>query len=598
MIQINTTDLHLITQPIVNTRIKIDVYNERTMTHLEQWECGIINATFSVSAESDIRRTASISAVPVRNEFIRLHRDGIIWINRIVKIAIGIEDMRTNEYTYYPMGVFVFNNYSANYSATSNELSLSLSDSWLNLDGSRRGQVGGAPTISFPAYIENEQGEVIHYNKIRDIIITILTQMANITDYNIGEIGEFKGLQETNVNYALYREESKVQTLSGLEETWDVLPFDQDFSAGDTIATMLTTLRDLYPNYEMYFDVNGTFCCNLIPSCYDDDIVFDSNFFDRIYISEDTSVDLTTVKNVCEVWGQTIDADFYTENCTYANNIYSCNVDAYDNYYHGDLVAVQIPSVNQASCSININNLGVIPVIDENTEEPMEANLMEANQVYVFKIKSKYINGTTTIQAYLQGQWQAHGLCVLTNGNISNEDYTTQNGNVVKKFSKEYFQDKYNCKSVTFTEITDNPFCVQELGEILDVKTGGEYENIGSDSYALARASYELYKDARLTDSISITTKLCPFADVNIKVSYRRKDNNEINQYIVKNLSHDPSNGTTNWTFIRFYPLYSNEELAGDSTWEVASEYEWDVLDRNNAWDNTPHLIRKDFTYN
>ena len=590
MIQINTNDMQLITQPVINTRVKIDIYDERNMKHLEQWECGLVNATFSINAESDIRRTASIVCTPQNNKRIRLQKDGIIWINRVVKIAIGIQSMRTGEYTYFPMGTYVFSNYAATYDPTTNQISLSLSDFWLNLDGSRKGQVGGAPTISFPAYEESDTGEVIHYNKIRDIIITILTQMANINDYNIGEIGEFKGLYETNPDYLQYREESKVQTLSGLEETWDASPFDQEFSASSTIATMLIAFRDLYPNYEMYFDVNGTFCCNLIPSCYQDDIVLGSDFFDRIYISENTSVDLTTVKNICEVWGQSIETDFYTEICSYANNIYSVTVDTYDKYYNGDIVAIQIPSENQASCSININGLGIIPIIDENTEKPIEANLMDANQVYVFKIKSKYINGSSVIQAYLLGQWQPHGINVLTNGIISNEEYTTQDGDVVKVFSKEYFQAKYNCKSVEFTEITDSPFCVQELGEILDVKSGGEYENIESDSQALARAEYENWINSRLTDNITITTKLCPFADVNIKIAYRRKDINTVSQYIVKNVSHDPSAGTTSWTLMKFYPLYDSEDIdTSVGTWDALATYTWDELS-NYSWNELADL--------
>lgn len=589
MVQLNTEDFWLISQPILDIRVKIDVYDERNNNHLDQLECGVINCTFSISAESDIRRTFSLQGTPVKNKRLTLNKNGLIWINRIIKVELGILNQRTNKWHWYKQGTFYIANTNATFDAVTNTINIDCSDPWINLDGSRRGQVGGAPTISFPAYEESDTGEVIHYNKIRDIIITILTQLANITDYNIGEIGEYKGLYETNPDYLQYREESKVQTLSGLEETWDASPFDQEFSASSAIATMLIAFRDLYPNYEMYFDVNGTFCCNLIPSCESDDIVLGSDFFDRIYISENTSVDLTTVKNICEVWGQSIETDFYTENCSYSNNIYSATVDTYDKYCNGDIVAIQIPSTNQASCSININNLGIIPVIDENTEEPIEENLMEANQVYVFKIKSKYINGSSVIQCYLLGQWQAHGINVLTNGTISNEDYTTQDGDVVKVFSKEYFQAKYNCKSVEFTEITDSPFCIQELGEILDVKTGGEYENIESDSNALARAEYENWINCRLTDNITITTKLCPFADVNIKIAYRRKDINTVSQYIVKNVSHDPSAGTTSWTLMHFYPLYMEDVDTSVGTWDALATYTWDELS-NYSWNELANL--------
>ena len=109
----------------------------------------------------------------------------------------------------------------------------------------------------------------------------------------------------------------------------------------------------------------------------------------------------------------------------------------------------------------------------------------------------------------------------------------------------------------------------------MSVKVGGEYENITSDSLAASRADFENWKSSRLTDNISITTKLVPFADVNIKVSYRRKDTGEINQYIVKNISHDLSGGTTSWTLIRFYPLYKDTIIENGATWKDMSKMTW-----------------------
>ena len=114
----------------------------------------------------------------------------------------------------------------------------------------------------------------------------------------------------------------------------------------------------------------------------------------------------------------------------------------------------------------------------------------------------------------------------------------------------------------------------------MSVKTGGEFENITSDSLAQTRAQYENWKNSRLTDSISVTTKLVPFADVNIKVSYRRDDTGEINQYIVKNVSHDLTGGTTTWQLMRFYPLYMDELLSGAQTWEDLSVYTWGELEK------------------
>lgn len=565
ILQVTTRDLKIIQQRPLHIRVKIDVYDENN-THLDQLECGMINAAFSISAESDVRRTASLTVTPVKNKWLRLDHNSIIWMNRIIKLQIGIYDNHYRDWRWYQQGIYVFTNYGAQYDATNNTISLSLSDQWSNFDGSRNGQIGSAETISFPAYDEDpDTGEVIQYHSIRDAIYATLTQLGKLKEsqLQLDDIGDYKGMERYNPDYLQYREESNVRLKDGsYAPTWNAIPYDQEFSVGSTVASILTTFRDLYPNYEMYFDESGNFVCQMIPSCYDDDIVFDSTFFDRIYISENTSVDLTTVKNVCEVWGKTIETDFYTEACTYAGNCYCCHVEAYhDSYGNGDLVTIKIPSGNQASCMLNINEIGVIPIFDENTENPIVESILESGQTYVFKIKKKWIENKQTVISYLLGQWQPHAVNILTNGTTPTEDYTAQDGTVIKKYSKEYFQKIYNCKTINFMVIPDSPFCIEELGLLLDVKTGGEYENITSDSLASARAEYENWKNSRLTDSITITTKLCPFADVNSKVSYRRKDTEEVNQYIIKSISHDPANGTTSWTLMRFYPLYKNDDM-------------------------------------
>ena len=588
MIQINARDLKIVSQPVIEIRLKIDVYDARTNAHIE---CSLINGSENINAESDIRRTLNITAVPVKNKRLAVDRYGIIWLNRKIKLQIGIKDRLSREWRWYQQGIFIFADSSAAYDGTTNQITLNCSDLMANLNGTKNGQIG-ASEISYPAYEEDANtGEVIKYNYIRDAIITTLTQLGKVADYEIDDFGEFKGMPDYNPEYMQYREESKAAVKDGTYmETWNAIPYDQIFERGCSVLSILTAFRDLYPNYEMYFDEYGVFIGKMIPSCYHDDIVFDSTFFDRIYISENTSVDLTTVRNICEVWGQVLDTDFYTEDCTYSNNSYNCNVAEYEEKYcNGDLIAVKIPSKNQAGCSLNVNNFGAIPVVDENTDSDISENLMEAGQVYVFKIKKKRVNNQDAIKAYLLGQWQAHGINVLTDGTISNEDYVIQDGKTVNKYSLEYFQAVYNCKSVELTRVIDSPFCVQELGEVLDVKSGGEYENITSDSLALARAGYENWKNCRLTDSISISTKLCPFADVNIKVSYRRKDINQINQYIVKSVSHDFSSATTDWQLMRFYPLYSDEEIKHGGTWETAADYTWEALS-HYTWDDAAIL--------
>lgn len=152
---------------------------------------------------------------------------------------------------------------------------------------------------------------------------------------------------------------------------------------------LMSNINNLYPNYEMFFDMGtNTFICQLKPMCYEDDIYIDSSFLQRVLISENTTVDMTKVRNICEVWGQVIEADFYNEECSYADNIYSSTIKEYDkDYYNGDTIALKIPSANQEGAKLRINKFEVIPILNEANEEPIKANELKQNEVYAFKIK-------------------------------------------------------------------------------------------------------------------------------------------------------------------------------------------------------------------
>ena len=265
------------------------------------------------------------------------------------------------------------------------------------------------------------------------------------------------------------------------------------------------------------------------------------------------------VRNICEVWGQVIETDFYNEECTYINNIYSSTIEEYEEgYYNGDTIALKIPSVNQEAAKLKINEYEAIPILNEANEEPLKANELKENEVYAFKIKKKRVEGKDEINAYLLGQWQVHAINVLTNGKKSGKFVTSSDGEEYELYSKEYFQKFYNCERVDMTIVQDSPFVVEKLGEILDVKVSGEFDNITSNDLAAERAKWENWKNCRLTDNITITTALLPFLDVNKKVSYRRSDSDREYQYIISSVSHDFSGYTTTITMYRFYPLYEH----------------------------------------
>lgn len=285
-------------------------------------------------------------------------------------------DIRTKEYIYYPIGYYVYTNTSGSYDAATNQISITCSDYMSKLDGTKNGQIG-ALTTKIPAYEENEEtGAVIKYNIIREAIVTVLRQLGGINNFMVDDVGEYKAFPQNNNNWQQYRNENPL---------WNTIPYDLEFSSGCTVLSILEKLRDLYPNYEMFFDEQNVFICRMIPSCYADDIIFSNDFMQRVYISENTNIDMTKVRNMCEVWGKVIEADFYTEQCSYQSNIYHCSIEGYDeNYYNGDKIAIKIPSRNSSNPKLNVNNLGMIDILDANTDTPISSNILEKDVVFCF----------------------------------------------------------------------------------------------------------------------------------------------------------------------------------------------------------------------
>lgn len=529
-------------------KLKIEVLDQdRRITGI--LECGLTDGSMSISGESDIRRTAGFVLQPTMKEKLKLTENSLLWLNMDIRMSVGLYDPKTGEYRYYPLGCYVYTDTSGSYDAAANSLTVNCSDFMKKLDGTRNGQLG-ASVIRYPAYVENEQtGEVIRYNVIRDAVMETLRNLAGITDYRIDDMGEHRALPDFNRNWLQYRNENV---------TWNAIPYDLEFASGCSVLSILTTFRDLYPNYEMFFDMDtNAFICQLKPMCYEDDIYLDNSFLQRVLISENTSVDMTTVRNICEVWGKVIETDFYSESCSFSANTYIASVPGYeDGYCNGDVIGLKIPAANQAGARLNINGFGAAGIYSESTEEPVMAGALKPDTVYAFKIRKTHVNGQDVLKAYLLGQWQVHAVNVLTNGRKSGRFVTGPDGQRCELYSEEYFRKFYHCERVDLTVAGESPFTVEALGEILDVKTGGEYENLTSDDLAADRAKWENWKNSRLTDRISITTAFLPFLDVNKKVSYQPGDSDREQQYIISAVSHDFSGYTSTITMYRFYPFY------------------------------------------
>lgn len=501
--------------------------NQNTIDTLE----GISNiGNYNIDASSTIRRTTSF-VLELDNIYSSNHIEEKIesWIGYDFKMQIGVYDIRQKDYKWYECGTYTITSSNTAYDATTNTLSVELSDLFSKLDGTRNGQIGGAPTILIP--IEDDSGIIT----IQQATIDILRENG-IENYIVQDLGEFYGMSIYNPNYEDYRVN---------HPNWNQLPYELKYSVGCTVSDMLTEIRDLYPNLEMFYDVFNNFCFHVIPSCENDIVILTDDFLQQLIVgegSESVAYDITSIKNITEVFGKVYDVDRFCDTVTVTSNIYNLNLEQYENYNKWEIISFIAPSDSLASPRLRINNLQAIPIYKEGTTEYIDASTMLADKIHCVKIGFR---GNEYVADYL-GSFQSHAICVLTN----EENDST--------YTREYFKDKYNCDNILFRIEEFNPFSIQRIGEVLDVKSGDEFDNILSDSVVIENAYYYNKKSSTWNDVVTITTNMIPWLDVNIKVSYRKQQESEAHEYIIKSISNDFGNHTSTITLHRFYPLYFN----------------------------------------
>lgn len=508
------------------------------------YTCGSLN----IDSDSNIRRTANFT-IKLDDFVDNIEAKISNWLGLYYVVELGIKDIRTDEYIYYPCGKYCITGASTEYNASTNSATFDLSDRMAELDGTKNGQDGGAPTITIPVEYEGKQ------QTIRGAVVNMITASTKVKKYIVDDIGEFYGMPQNNPDYEEYRK---------IHDTWNIIPYDLEFSCGDNIGDMLFEIRDLYPNCQMYFDVYDNFCFDLIPSLDKDLPDMDMNYIEQILLgenSESTTYNVTAIKNVVEVFGKDYDVDYFSEKVTSKNNVYSAEIKEYgDSYQTYDMIALkpdttcadapklQIVAINTVAkddkTETQTVTLDALPIYEEYTETPIKANELQKDDMCVFriyKVDKKYC-------AYYIGKYQPHAISVLTN---SEDDPI---------YTKKYFSDKYNVeeKNVVFRVQPFSPFTVQKYGEVLDCKSGDEYDNILSDSIAQQTATYLNRNSSTMYDTVTINTVLIPWLDVNVKVNYRKLQENITYSYIVKSISHNFDSGSSEITMYRFMQLYEN----------------------------------------
>lgn len=476
MLNITQNDYNVIKQKNTERYIKLNLldFNYNVVDELSG---NMLSCSVRCDADSDLRRSCNVSFV-VTDSGYEVGEGNRIFLNRYIQLYIGLKNIYTQEIQWYNQGIYLIDAPSYEYNATTHTLSFAGLDLMSKLTGARNGQLPGMTTVI-------KQGE-----NVRQAIIATLA-LGGFTKYIV---------EECKVNNAI-----------------QPVPYDIQIDQGGYVFDILSKLRDIMPKYQMYFDVDGVFHYEPIPSGEDEPVLITDDIWTSVVTGETISTNFATVKNYIEVYGRTHEVQYYDANPIFTRvgqimvNV-SFNIPAYqDSEYSliGFTSPSGVPSGGIFRISINNTAIGTLKVNEGTLQE---------NQYYV--IQRIPIN--------------------------SGDD----------KFE---FLGGLQAKSIWQDTNPESPFYVNgSVGIIREVLCGGEYENITSDDLAQQRAEIEGYWKCRLNDNITLNVVPIPWIDVNIVVSHAPKRGDVTNRYIIKSYSVDYGSvsSTMSITMITFYPYY------------------------------------------
>ena len=322
--------------------------------------------SLSVNAESDIRRTANIN-IALKDDSRQTNSNifywqvgNPYWFDKYIQIYVAIQDVQTQEYVWVNEGIYMVNSPTISYDATSNSLSFEAVDLMSKMTGLRNGQLEGM-TYTIPVG-----------STITGAIKTLLIE---------------QGFDK----YIVF------------DPPYNYVPQEINIDVGGTAYDLLCQLRDINPNWEMFFDVDGVFHFQQIPSgkvIVDPESgeegeptpVVDQTMWDKLNVSYNLDTNFENVKNYVEVLGKVHEPNEYGT-VTINDNVLNMKlVNVIASYLNNEWVigmpviategATQPEALATPINRIVIKDIANVDVADINLSSPIIA----ANEYYCVKI--------------------------------------------------------------------------------------------------------------------------------------------------------------------------------------------------------------------
>ena len=431
-----------------------------------------ISGGVEIDETSNIRRTANVTMTVFNDDLTNL---AYLYMNYYIRLYEGIEDNDTMEVTWYLQGTFIINQSSIKFNKDTKALSFTLSDLMTDLTGDRAGVLH-----AFSSIAKNSQ-------RIDTVMKNVL-KICGVTDYDITPICV------TRKSFNFWDEKQSEKDF--------LVPYDLEFSTGVTAYDILDKLVNLYPNWEMFFDLDGKFICQRRVTEEDNSyVVMDDENFKGLIISENISIDWNKVKNVVEVWGK-------------------------NGNYYGEAHDKNPESPFNVAATQELRMVEHKDQVCDRYKETTEKAHKDA-QDNVDKTKKEI---GVTVATIIKDQIS---LAVLQSKGGSSAD--------IKKLQDEIDKNKKNLN-----------YLKHNL-KVYESQVKGVLE-VSGDDMAKEWAEQLLYENCRMQDSITLECIGLPFLNnTGCKISYRSKIDNKVRTYVVKSISHSFDSNTTTINAIRFY---------------------------------------------
>lgn len=497
-------DLELLKSHNKRVRMTIKLFDSDTYQEVDNITGDVLSASYDKTYNSDIRATCSLKLNVSKKRNIELDFEKT-WNKRMVELYCSLYDFQNETWRDYNLGRMLMESGSTTYSADTQQVNLNLVDLMASLTSSRGSQVGSDTHI--PATSTG--------TSVRDVLISIINEFGVFKRYNICEFD-------------------------------DTIPYDLDFGNGVYPIEMFKKILGLFPYYEMFYDDNGIFTVQLIPTKIDDPIDIDKYILDDCLISEGKQNSFSSIRNTTEIWGRELDCDYAAVACTQSESTYNVTIDqSFEHYVDGETYAVYPNADSVAQQKMNIQNLGAYKIYTMNGAgqySEIAVGAMRANTAYSIRYtQEKFV---------LIGELQVR--CIVQE--ITEEP----SGN-----AKQYYKEQNNCYNVEWVVNPDSPYACRIApttgritGEIKQVLSSGEYADIYSTELAYERAKYENWLKCRLQDTVTIQAILIPWININQKIQYTSPVTGEVGTWIVQTISFDFENWVMDVTASRFYPSY------------------------------------------